>query len=460
VLPFVNRSRDEEDEYFSDGLADELLNMLAKIRGLRVAARTSSFTFKGKEATIADVGHALNVATVLEGSVRRAGRRVRIAVQLIKVSDGYHLWSEIYDRTLEDIFAVQDDIAQSVVKELRTTLLGIEVDSRTSVVARDELAAAAKGRGTNAEAHRLFLQARHFIDRRSPDDTARGIGYLMEALELEPSFAMAWVELSRAHSGKADMGWVPVAEGYGRARQAAEHALSLQPDLAEAHAQMGSIQRAYDWDWHGAEASIRRAQDLAPGNAAVLRQAAIMARCLGRSEEAIVLLRRALEQDPLSGSTYNALGWALHAANRLPESEAAYRKALELAPQRVYTRALLAMALLSLGRADEALAVAIEEPDEAFRLWALSIVHHAAGRPAESDEAARELIGKHAEGVAFQIAEMQAARGRTDSAFEWLERAHAQRDGGLTDVKTNPRFRPLHGDARWSAFLMKMRLAD
>ena len=213
MLPFVNMSRDEENEYFADGLAEELLNVLAKIRGLRVAARSSAFTFKGKGATVAEVGRALNVATVLEGSVRKAGNRMRISVQLVKVVDGYQLWSETYDRTLEDIFAVQDDIAQSVVKELRTTLLGEAADAQAGKEATAEVAAAVKGRSTDPEAHRLFLQARHFIDRSTREDTAKGIGYLKEALALEPEFALAWAELGRAYASEANWGWAPAAEG-------------------------------------------------------------------------------------------------------------------------------------------------------------------------------------------------------------------------------------------------------
>src|SRR5947207_3193846 len=228
-------SRDEENEYFADGLADELLNVLAKIRGLRVAARSSAFTFKGKGATVAEVGRALNVATVLEGSVRKAGNRMRISVQLVKVADGYHLWSETYDRTLEDIFAVQDDIAQSVVKELRATLLGEEVDSEASGEVKAEVAKAARGRGTDAEAHRLCLLARHLIDRLTREDTARAIGYLKQALALDSGVALAWAELGGAHATEANNGWAPVAEGYGNAREAVARSLALEPDLAEGH---------------------------------------------------------------------------------------------------------------------------------------------------------------------------------------------------------------------------------
>jgi TolB-like protein/Tfp pilus assembly protein PilF len=459
VLPFVNRSHSEEDEYFSDGLADELLNVLAKIRGLRVAARSSAFTFKGKGATVAEVGRALNVATVLEGSVRKAGNRMRISVQLVKVADGYHLWSETYDRTLDDIFAVQDDIAQSVVKELRTALFG-ESDAKAEQQATLQVAAAVKGRATDPEAHRLFLQGRHFIDRRTPEDSARGIGYLKQALEIDPEFALAWAALARAYRTEASMGWVPVVEGVARAREAVARALALDPDLAQGHAQMGWIQNVDDWDWHAAEASLQRALELAPGNPDVLIPVGAMACSLGRLDEAIVLFRQAVAQDPLRAAAYHSLGWALYASDRLAEAEAAYRKALELAPQREGARAVLALNLLTQGRGDEALAEASREPREAFRLWAIAIIEHAASRRAESDTALQELIAKHQTDFAYQVAEVYSARGDADLAFDWLERAFVQRDGGLAETRTNPLLRSLHADPRWSAFLRKMGLAD
>jgi tetratricopeptide (TPR) repeat protein len=208
-----------------------MINVLAKIRGLRVIARTSSFQFKGKSADVATIGQKLNVATVLEGSVRKVGNRIRVAVQLVDVSDSSHLWSESYDRTLDDIFAVQDDIVQSVVKQLRTTLLGDEADSGTSGQARADVAQAAKGRATDPEAHRLCLLARHLIDRNTREDTTKGIEYLKQALELDPKFALAWTTLSGAYATEGNLGWAPLAEGYGRAREAVERALALEPDL-------------------------------------------------------------------------------------------------------------------------------------------------------------------------------------------------------------------------------------
>ena len=461
VLPFMNHSRAEADEYFSDGLADELLNVLARIRGLRVAARTSSFQFKGKHEDLAVIGRKLNVATVLEGGVRKSGSRIRISVRLVNVTDGYQLWSETYDRTLEDIFAVQDDIAQSVVKELRTAFLGAETDSSARREVEAEVATAVRGRGQNAEAHRLYLQGRYFIDRLTRGDTAKGVAYVKQALELDPASAISWAVLGIAFTREADLGWTPVVEGFRRARGAVERALSLEPDLAEAHAGMGRIRLSHDWDLRGAENSLRRALELAPRNAAVLQGAAELARNLGRFSEAIELNERAMEQDPLSARTYTNLGIAFYAAEQFSKAESLYRKALDLWPDRVGTHAALSLTLLAEGRGGEALEVAMQEPDEAFRLWPLAIIYHALERRSDSDEALRELIEKYADDSAYQIAEVVAARGQVDTAFEWLERAYVQRDPGLlTETKASPHFRSLQSDPRWAVFLAKIGLAE
>jgi len=460
VLPFVNRSHDEEDEYFSDGLADELLNVLAKIRGLRVAARSSAFTFKGKNATVAEIGRTLNVATVLEGSVRKAGNRMRIAVQLVKVSDGYHLWSQSYDRTLEDIFAVQDDIAQSVVKELRTTLLGEPADAIAEKAATAAVAAVAKGRATDSEAHRLYLRARYFAGRFTREDTAKSIGYLNEALTRDPEFAMAWAQLSFMHTREADFHWAPVADGYGRGREAAIRALALEPELAEGHAALGWIQAHYDWDWGGAESSCRRALALAPGSVLVLRVAAIVIGWLGHLDEAIELSQRAIAQDPVSAVDYGNLANYLRRSGRLAEAEATYRNALELAPPRAGIRSRLALNLLAQGRGDEALAEAQQEHEEWERLWTRAVIEHAVSRHAESEATLQELIAKHQSETAFHIALVYATRAEVDHAFAWLERAYVQRDTWLGRIKTEPLFRSLHSDPRWGAFLRKMGLGD
>ncbi|MGQ0721376.1 MAG: protein kinase domain-containing protein [Candidatus Eiseniibacteriota bacterium] len=460
VLPFVNRSRSEDDEYFADGLADELINMLVKIPGLRVAARSSSFQFKERGEDAATIGRKLNVATLLEGSVRKAGNRVRIAVQVVKVADGFHLWSETYDRTLEDIFAVQDDIALAVVKELRTTLLGEEPDSKASGQAKAEVAAAAKGRGANAEAHRLFLQGRYFVNRATAEEVAKGVELLRQAIAADPGHALAWANLSWALSFQSGFGFAAAEEGMRAARDAARRALELEPDLAEGHWALGLVQHWYEWDWKGAEASYRQALELAPGSADVLRGAGLLAMGLGRLEEGLVLCRRAVEQDPLSVQGLAFFGRVCLLRGLLAEGESAFRRALEISPEGVGQRALLAWALDEQGRHDEALAEALREGADWSRLCTLAILHHKAGRAAESDSALRELAAKRAADAAYQVAEVHAVRGESDSAFEWLERAYAQRDSGVAMAMTDPFLRALHGDPRWMTFLRKMGLVE
>jgi serine/threonine-protein kinase len=460
VLPFVNRSRDADDEYFSDGLADELLNVLAKIRGLRVAARTSSFHFKGKDPTIAEVGSTLNVNAVLEGSVRKSGNRVRITVQLVNVADGFHLWSETYDRTLEDIFAVQDDIAQSVVKELRTALLGKEPDSEASGEVRAEVAQAAKGRGTDAEAHRLYLQGRHLAELMTMEGLKSGIACLRQALARDPDYALAWASLSRAFSLEAGLGSAPVPEGNARAREAALRAIELEPDLAEGYIALALIQLWHDWDWKNADASLRRALALAPRNVVAWVLSGLLAYNLGRNDEAIRLTRHAIELDPLNIVSHLDYGRELRAAGRLAEAEQEFVRARELSPGVAAGSLMLTLILDAQGREAEALACIQGEPRDWARLCGLAFIHHAAGRKAESDAALRELIEKRGGDAAYQVALVYARRGETEATFEWLERAYAQRDPGLTFLKLEPLLRPLHSDPRWGALLAKMGLAD
>jgi serine/threonine protein kinase/tetratricopeptide (TPR) repeat protein len=458
VLPFANRSRDEEDEYFSDGLADELLNVLTKIRGLRVAARASSFQFKGKNEDLAVIGEKLNVATLLDGSVRKAGNRVRISVQLVKAADRVQLWSETYDRSLEDIFAVQDDIARSVVKELRTTLLGGVPDSGASGQAKVDVAVAAKGHGQNPEAHRLYLQGKYFLDRLAQADTAKGLSYLEQAIALDPTHAMAWVELSRGHANAGGWGWEPVAEGYRKAREAARRALQLAPDLPEAHVRLSVVQRMHDWDWKGAEASARRALELAPGNPVVLHSAGTLAHLLCRFEEAERLLLRAVELDPLTAGAYSALGLVYRSMDRLPDAEVAFRKALEISPLRIGGHHVLAIVLAAQGRHDEALEEARVETVEWARLTGLAYACSMSGRRSEADEALRELEAKYPMECAYQIAAVRAARGDADGALAWLGRAVDERDAGAAQMAGEPVFRPLHGDPRWDALLERIGL--
>ena len=459
VLPFVNMSRDEDNEYFADGLSVELLNLLAKIRGLRVASRTSAFFFKGKNADIPTVAQKLNVATVLEGSVRKSGNRVRITAQLIQVASDSHLWSETYDRELDDIFAVQDDIAQSVVKELRAALLGEGLGAAASATAKADVQAASTGRAENSEAYRLYLQGRYYLERMTETDVARGVGHFEQAVALDPGFALAWTGLSRGYWTQAGYGWRPVNSGFQQAREAAQRALDLAPDLAEAHAALGLVLESHDWDWQGADRHLQRALALAPGNADVLRAVASLAGVLGRHDECIELLRRAVAFDPLSSSCRRFLGLRCAMYGRLDEAEAALRGALDLNPKAGLVHCFLAVNRLWQGHAAEALELAEREVLPDFRLVGTAMAHHTLEHAAASNAAVSKLIDDHGAPAGYQIAEVCAWRGEVDRAFEWLERAYLARDPGLAHTASDPLLVPLHGDARWPAFVKKMGLA-
>ncbi len=456
VLPFANLSKNSDMEYFSDGLAEELSNVLSKIRGFRVAARTSAFSFKNNPTTIPEIGSKLNVASVVEGSVRMVGERMRIAVQLVNVTDGFQVWSDTYDRELDDIFAVQDDIAESVVEELRIRLLGEEKRDEISERVTAEVADANRGRADDPEAQLLLMQGRYFLDRTTRDDTIKAIEYFRQALATDPEFALCWAELARAYTIEAGRAWVAVEEGYEKARIAVHKALEFEPDLAEGHAMRERIQETYDWDFDGADESMRRALRLAPGNSSVLDRAAILAYKLERFEEALALSRRAVAQDPLSAAIWHNVGLIAHAAGRLEESENAFRKALELIPQRFLSGAFLGLVLVDQGRPEEARRQAEQEPEEFWRLWALSIIEHSVGRTEEADKWLSVLLTDYVVGSAFQIAEIYSMRGNADAGFEWLERALAERDSGITHVKADPQLRPLHDDPRWKVLLRKI----
>ena len=313
VLPFVNMSDDATNEYFADGVAEELLNVLSKIRGLRVASHTSAFSFKGGKVDIATVAQKLNVATILEGSVRKAGKRVRITVQLVEVATDSHLWSKTYDRELDDIFAVQDDIAQSVVKELRSSLLG-EGAGHIGTRGSDRRRCGPRPRGAGRTRRRTGSTCREgsMVARRTQHSVTTGIEYLRQAVSLDPEYALAWAALAYAQTIEAGTGgWTPFEEGYRRAREAAERALALEPDLAEGHVALALVRRGYDWDWAGADASARRALELAPGNADVVLRRRESATSGSASDESIALCRRAIALDPLNSFGHLYLGLIL-----------------------------------------------------------------------------------------------------------------------------------------------------
>jgi len=449
VLPFVNMSPDPSNVYFADGLSEELLNVLTKVGRIQVAARMSSFLFRDSDKDIRSIGRALNVKTILEGSVRKSDTRVRVSVQLVKVEDGYHIWSETFDRSLDDIFIVQDDIAQTVVQQLRVALLGEKPDATTTRQSKTDVALAIKGRGDNPEAHRLYLRGRYHLGRLTQEDLTKSREYLQRAIEMDPLHALAWAGLSRAFADQAGHGWIPLAEGFEQSRSAAQKALEIEADLAEGHMRMGLIHMSYDWNWDMAQNAVQRALELAPGNASVLRTAAHLASNLNQLDESIRLMRRVVELDPLSSVAYHGLGVCCYSADRLDQAANALKKALEINPKQIGLWFDSSRVQLALGQKENALSSAHQEVFEPFRLLGLAIVHHACGNPAESDSALNELTAKYSEDGAYQIAEALAFKGQAESAFEWLDRAYRQRDPGLPEMRTEPLLRALHEYPRW-----------
>ncbi len=443
VLPFVNMSPGKDQEYFSDGLAEELLNSLAKIEGLHVVARTSSFQFKGKTEDLRIIAQKLNVATILGGSVRREGNRVRISAQLVNAADGFHLWSEMYDRELKDIFVVQEEIARSVAESLRVKLLGKSFSPRA----------------TSVDAYNAYLQGKYFYAPEfDKPRLEKAVSYYEQAINLDPNYAPAWAALSIALSAEAD--YSPTHEEIGRAREAAERALVLDPNLADASAAAGIIKYLYDWDWNGADVCYQRALSLEPGNVGVVMSAAELAATMNRFDEALRLSRRAVELDPLSASAYRSLAFVGSWAGRLglDEADSAARKALELNPELPWAHMLVSGIYLARGRPEQALAEAEREKSPGFRLQGLALAYHALARKEESDRALAKLITKYRPTMAFQIAQVFAYRGQSDLALVWLERAYVQHDTGLTGIKGDSLLKNLEGDPRYAAFLKKMRL--
>jgi TolB-like protein/Tfp pilus assembly protein PilF len=374
VLPFVNMSPDPDQEYFSDGLSEELLNVLSRIPQLRVISRTSSFQFKDKSEDVRTIARKLNVAHVLEGSVRKSGRRIRVTAQLVKASDGSHLWSQSYDRELGDIFAVQDDIARSVADASKVTLLGRDMQLATS-------------RSDNFEAYNLYLQGKYFADRQSRENLEKAASYYEQALKLDPGYARAWAGLARVHITQADRGYVPFHKADRNAREAVKKALEFDPNLAEAYAALGWMRTNYDWDWPGADAAFKRALELEPQNASVVRQATVLAATLGRFEDAIEQSRRAAELDPLNASTQVNLGNFAYYAGRLDEAEAAVRKGLELNPQYPLAHLQLGQIYFARSNPKAALAEMEQEKEPIWRRFGLALAYHALGRKKEADAA-------------------------------------------------------------------------
>ena len=446
VLPFVNMSGDEENEYFSDGLTEELLNVLAKVEGVKVAARTSSFHFKGQTGNVGEIARRLGVATVLEGSVRKAGSRVRIAAQLINAADGYHLWSETFDRELDDIFAVQDEISAAVTDALQVTLLESEADAQLV------------GGTSNTDAFQAYLLGTHHLNK---GDDKRALSAAIDAFEkavkLDPNYAKAYVGLARAWAMMAANSFCTYKEGVSSMQPNVDKALELAPDLAEAHLALGYLRFSLQQDLHGAAEAFGAARGISPGSVEVQLEYARINCYQGHFDEAIAAARRAVELDPMSLLANHFLGHILYFSRHYEEAIPALRHTLAMEPNYPKPRYFISMSLFWLGEVEAAWEEIQDEPLDWMRWTASSVILHRLGRIDEAREVFANLSQEDEQEFAtIQRADTYAQWGDTESAFRSLELAISYGDPGLSQLLVDPFLDPIRDDPRFKAMLEKL----
>jgi TolB-like protein/Flp pilus assembly protein TadD len=451
VLPFVNLSGDKEQEYFSDGLTEELLNSLSEINELQVAARTSAFSFKGTNTDIGTIARKLNVGAVLEGSVRRSANTIRITAQLINAVTGFHLWSKTYDRDLGDVLKLQTEIATSVASALKVTLLG-------DVAAKVEL-----GGTRNPAAFDAYLRgAKAFSSSRDTKDLPAAIALYTEAIRLDPHYALAFAGRSIAFSGAAAEAETEAAtrEGFDKAQADARQALALAPDLAQAHLALAFVLEPGNLDFTGANDEYERAMALAPGNAQVLRFSGLFAASMGHFDAGLAAARRAVVLDPLARSSHSVLGQALYTARRYEEAVAALAEVLSLDPDYKSTYVFRGLAYYGLGDLERARASCETKPDYWVSHQCLAVIYNKLGRHADAEAKLSKLKAVQGDAAAYQYATIYAQWGNPAKALEWLETALRLRDPGLVDLKTDPLLDPLRKEPRFKAIEWELKFPN
>jgi TolB-like protein/DNA-binding winged helix-turn-helix (wHTH) protein len=449
VLPFENLTGDPNKEYLADGLTEETISRLGRLdpNQLGVIGRTSVMGYKHKGERVDQIGRDLSVQYVLESSLRQSGDHLRITSQLLQTKDQSHLWSHDYDYRAQDVLTVEEKVASSVAREIKVRL-----------TARQQ-AELARSQPVNPEAFDAYLKGYYFFERNTDQDTYMSAKYYERATQLDPSYALAWVGLSRVRKWQAMTGRIPTEEGYRLAREEVERALVLSPNLAAAHTQMYRIKQQIDFDWAGADASIQRAIALEPGNPAVVGAAASSAAIVGRFDEALQLDRRAVDLDPLSGGSWERLAETEFFIGQLDRAAADGKKALELNPDVWPGPILLSKIYVMQGRPQDALPEIGLVRDNPTRAYLYAIAYHELGRKQESDSTLNEAIARYPRN-AYQIASVYAFRNQPNEAFEWLDRAYAQRNAGLIETKSDPLLKNLHHDPRYAALLKKLNFPN
>jgi TolB-like protein/Flp pilus assembly protein TadD len=443
VLPLVNESGDPGDEYFSDGLSEELIAALAQINGLKVIGRSSSFRFKDRHEEPKAIGEKLGVSTLLEGTVRKQGDKVRIVAELVNAADGIELWTRTFDRELKDIFAVQEEIARAVAESLKVTLLGSDSTQRSAP--------------KNVEAHNAYLQGHFHFQRRNLEDYRKAVGYFDQAIRLDPDYALAYAERSEAWTFIGDLTGQH-EPAWSKARSDAEKAVAIAPTLAEARAALGWVRFFVDWKFTEGLSELKRAKELSPTNPTANDLLARVILYLGRLDEAERQARQAVELDPLSVIAQGNLARVLLFAGKLDEADAAARKAAELQPASASSHRWQVVAAVLRGNRETALREAQLEPDEGYRRFELALAQQIRGDPQAADAVLADLIANGRDQLAYQIAEVYAVRGEKNKAFEWLQIAFDEHDTGMLTLLVDPLLRGLRDDPRYKNLLAKLGL--
>jgi len=444
VLPFVNMSPDKDQEYFSDGLSEQILDLLGNVPQLRVIARTSSFTFKGKAVDAATIARALGVSHLLEGSVRKSGSHLRVSAKLVRATDSSQLWSEIYDRNLEDVFEVQDQISQAVVAQLKIRMVGTAARANPT---------------TDPQAYSDYLRARQLYRSGTKESLEQATALLERVVAVDDKYGPGWRLLAQTYTSRAWVGFLPLHEGFAKARAAIQHAIDIDPSDAAAIALSADLSRAYDMNLPETARLLKRAFSLSERDETVLRAAGSLTRTTGDGQRAIAFYEELVRLDPVNGDAWSDLGFTYMLFGRYADSISAIRRSLELAPDAVFTHEILGEALLLSGDLDGALTQMQREPHDVMKRLGLSFVYAALGRREESQRLLEE-VGKEHPDFSSPVAAGYARLGMADEAFEWLDRALKERDGGVLEVRVGPWFKPLRADPRWKQLLRRVGLSD
>ena len=452
VLPFEDQSPNKDQEYFCDGLSEELINRLTNIESLRVPAKTSSFFFKGKGSSIQEIGKVLNVNMILGGSLRKAGNKLRITVQLVNVIDGYTIWSNKYERNLEDYFALWDEISLAIVDNLKIKLLG------------EERAKLVKRHTENLEAYNLYVRGRYFLDKGTEEDMEKSLDYFQQAIEEDPTYAPAYVGKADCYIILADFGYLSSKEAYPKVRAAAEKALEMDNTLAGAYASLGYVKYRYDWDWAGAEKDFKRALDLDPNYGYAHLSYSLYLSDMGRHDEAIKEAKRGLESDALSLDFNNVLGWILYEASRYDRAIEQLQNLLEIDQNYWVAHENLARAYAGKGMYKKAIVEAQKAIELSGRnktaIATLGYIYALAGRKDKARKVLDDLLelSKKEHVSSFWVAIVYTYLGQKDQAFEWLEKAYEEHEVYLSLLKVIPLLDSLRSDPRYKALLKKMNL--